>query len=86
MYWVFGNTSHRKNVNELIEHLRDKYNFTLGDLLSLENPLQFIKTKKDLIVRLKLISGTASWRSNRAKVSQLMAEKVLVVLKEEIDL
>jgi len=35
---------------------------------------------------LKLISGTASWRSNRAKVSQLMAEKVLVALKEEIDL
>jgi len=86
LYWVFGNKEHRKNVNEFKEHLRDKYNFVLGDLLYLENPIQFIKTKKDLIVRLKLISGTASWRGHSAKLSQLMAEKVLVVLKEEIDL
>jgi hypothetical protein len=85
LYWVFGDEDNHKNINELHEYLRDKYNLVLSDLAYLKKPIQFIKTEKSLIVRLRLISNRANWRSYRAKVSQLMAEKVLIALKEEID-
>ncbi len=85
--WFFGGDdvgASRGSLDELNNYVRDNYQILMGDLPMLSDPIEVIKNDPAMIVRLRLVQGSAYWRMLGATGSKKEADNVLKEIALEI--
>ena len=84
--WGFGRDEFEQNdaLSDLSNYTRDKYYLRLSDIPLMDEPLTLIKNDPGLVVRIREVQGSATWRLFMAKTSKIRAEALLREIQTEV--
>ena len=75
----------RDLITDWRKFLRDNYHIILTEeILSLENPIEFVKHDKSVSTRIKEFVGPTQYRVNNVNIAINLAEEVLQLIKDEL--